>query len=342
MFVCRRGARRRESDFLALFRQRDRSPWLEALPRALTHEGVIFGQHVREGRFQRGLAAIAGLSSILAGLEVSYEHYRGSYSRRLMYTPVLVAPLLVGAGLWAVKSRRAARTALPLISALTLVDGLVGFYYHVRGVARKPGGWRIPLMNMNMGPPVFAPLLFGIPAYIGLVASLMRRGDDPRRLPRWVRPRPAWLGWLPRRWRKGTLTLDHEVREGRFQKHMAAATALWSLLCGAEAYYSHYKNNYKYKMQWTPVIIAPLLTATSIAAMFHRRTARTLLPAASLLAVANGSLGFYYHARGVGRRAGGIKHLLYNVMYGPPVFAPLLLGACGLLGVLTSLLRRER
>jgi hypothetical protein len=332
-----------DSDWLALFRERNRPAWRDALPRKLTKEGIVFGQHIREGRFQRGLATVAGLSSILAGLEVTYEHYRGSYSRRLMYTPVIVAPLLVGAGLWAMKSRRAARTVLPLVSAVTLADGLVGFYYHLRGVARKPGGWRVPLMNMNMGPPSFAPLLFGIPAYIGLVASLMRRADDPRdRLPRFARPRHAALGWLPRRVRKGVRGVEHEVREGRFQKHMAAATAIWSLICGAEAYYSHYKNNYKYKMQWTPVVIAPLLTAASVATIFSRRAGRTLLPAASLLAIADGTLGGYYHARGVGRRAGGTKHLAYNVMYGPPLFAPLLLGACGFLGILTSLFRRER
>ncbi|MBV8357197.1 MAG: hypothetical protein JO189_04570, partial [Deltaproteobacteria bacterium] len=41
---------------------------------------------VREGRFQRWLALIAGLSSALSGLEVGYLHYRGSYSRRVMYT----------------------------------------------------------------------------------------------------------------------------------------------------------------------------------------------------------------------------------------------------------------
>ena len=35
------------------------------------------------------------------------------------------------------------------------------------------------------------------------------------------------------------------------------------------------------------------------------------------------TLGFYYHARGVLRRPGGRKLLLYNIMYGPPIFAPL-------------------
>ncbi|HEV2272791.1 MAG TPA: hypothetical protein VGR96_01425, partial [Acidobacteriaceae bacterium] len=41
---------------------------------------------IREGRFQRSLALITAATSILSGLEVAYEHYRGSYSRRVMYT----------------------------------------------------------------------------------------------------------------------------------------------------------------------------------------------------------------------------------------------------------------
>src|SRR5665213_3648335 len=44
---------------------------------------------IREGRFQRWLALIAAASSALSGIEVTYEHYKGSYSRRIMYTPVI-------------------------------------------------------------------------------------------------------------------------------------------------------------------------------------------------------------------------------------------------------------
>jgi hypothetical protein len=56
------------------------------LPRELTHEGVVLEQHIREGRFQRSLALIAGMSALLGGLEVAYEHYRGSYGQRIMCT----------------------------------------------------------------------------------------------------------------------------------------------------------------------------------------------------------------------------------------------------------------
>jgi len=294
---------------------------------------------LREGRFQRWLALVAGLSSVLSGLEVTYEHYRGSYSRRVMYTPVILSGALAAGGLSGFFSKRAARTILPAISVLTLGDSLVGFYFHVRGVYRKPGGWRLPIVNMVMGPPVFAPLLFGVSAYLGFVASFLRRReqDDARLL-----PRPAG----PHHWGK-LVTGEHEpiswtqdVREGRFQQQMAVATAISAFFSGFEAWYSHYKNNFRYKAQWTPVIIAPLLVAAGIGAVKSRRIAHTWLPALSALAIADGAVGFAYHARGITRRPGGMKKPIYNIVYGPPIFAPLLFAASGFLGLLASLLRR--
>ncbi len=299
-------------------------------------------EDIREGRFQRSLSLIAGLSSVLSGLEVTYEHYRGSYSRRIMYTPVLLSAGLLGAGLWSFKSKRAAQTVLPAVSVVTLADGVIGFIFHVRGIHRKPGGWRIPIANLVMGPPVFAPLLFGISAYLGLIAHYLRREGDTRsdNVPLPAHPN-SWAARL-RKDQHEKIDWRQDLREGRFQKHMAVATAVSAFFSGVEALYSHYKNNFRYKMQWTPVVIAPALMVAALAATKSRRTAHTWLPAMSALAIADGSLGFYYHARGVVRRPGGLKMPFYNIMYGPPIFAPLLFAACGFVGLLASLLRRER
>ena len=297
---------------------------------------------IREGRFQRWLALIAGLSSVLSGLEVTYEHYRGSYGQRIMYTPVILSGALLGAGVWAFRSKRAAETVLPAVSILTLADCATGFIFHIRGIQRKPGGWRIPIVNIVMGPPLFAPLLFGISAYLGLVAHYLRRGNDSRGY--W--PLPAYQRrWAARLLRRQShhekISWKQDLREGRFQKHMAMATAAAAFFSGFEALYSHYKNNFQYKVQWTPIVVAPVLMAAAIAAVKSRRAAHTWLPATSALALANGSVGFYYHARGVTRKPGGLKKPLYNIMYGPPIFAPLLFAACGFVGLLASLLRRE-
>jgi hypothetical protein len=248
-----------------------------------------------------------------------------------MYTPVMLSGALTGAAILAVVNEWSARVLLRAVSAVTLADGVIGFFFHVRGIARKPGGWKLPVTNIVMGPPIFAPLLFGTSAYLGLIASYLRREEDLNSVGRakamFLSLRPGWR---------------NELRYGRFQKHLSAVTVLWAFFSGFEALYSHYKTNFRYKVQWTPVLLTPLMMAAAGGAMVSRRTANTALPAASALALMNGAVGFYFHIRGIVRRPGGLKKPLYNTLYGPPIFAPLLFAACGFLGIMASLLRRER
>ena len=58
------------------------------------HDAETVANYIREGRFQRSLALLTAGTSIVSGLEVAYEHYRGSYSRRVMYTPVILSAVL--------------------------------------------------------------------------------------------------------------------------------------------------------------------------------------------------------------------------------------------------------
>jgi hypothetical protein len=80
------------------------------MPEAV-ESAIVLGKEidldVREGRFQCWLSLMAGLSSVLAGLEVSYKHYRGSYSRRVMCTPVILSVALAGGGISGFFSKRA-------------------------------------------------------------------------------------------------------------------------------------------------------------------------------------------------------------------------------------------
>jgi hypothetical protein len=303
-----------------------------SLPAPLSTAVTTALEHLREGCFQRSLCLIVATTSIASGLEVGYEHYKGSYSNPVMYTPVVLSGALAGAGLSGAFSRLAARTVMRWVSIVTLADGVIGFFFHVRGVARKPGGWSLPVTNIVMGPPIFAPLLFGTSAYLGLMASYLRREEDLRNV-------RGQLGSLVE---AGSSAWKTELRHGRFQKHLSAVTVLWAFFSGFEALYSHYKTNFRYKAQWTPVLLTPLLTAGGMGAIKSRRIANTVLPAVSALALADGAIGFFYHARGIVRRAGGVKKPLYNILYGPPIFAPLLFAACGFLGLMASLLRRER
>jgi len=302
------------------------------LPAPLSDAVTKTLEHLREGCFQRSLCFIVSVTSVASGLEVGYEHYKGSYSNPVMYTPVILSGALAGSGLLGVLSGRAARTALRWVSVVTLADGIIGFCFHIRGVARKPGGWSLPVTNVVMGPPIFAPLLFGTSAYLGLMASYLRREED-------LNSASGKLDDLPG---LGSSDWRTNLRHGRFQKHLSALTVLWAFFSGFEALYSHYKTNFRYKAQWTPVLLTPFLMAAGIGAIKSRRIANTLLPAVSALALADGAVGFYYHARGIAKRPGGMNKPLYNTLYGPPIFAPLLFAACGFLGLMASLLRREK
>jgi len=317
------------------------------LPPTLAHDEKTVIQHIREGRFQRSLSLVTAFSSLLSGLEVTYEHYVGSYSQRIMYTPVFLSLGLFIAAISAVFNRWAARILLPLVSLITVIDGVVGFFMHLRGIARKPGGWRIPVVNIVMGPPIFAPLLFAISGFLGLITTFLRREDGLTQTARkhiqsTRSRRPLWKEVMPSTITNEISVVEQDIREGRLQRIMGVATAISAFFSGFESLYSHYKNNFTYRIEWTPILLTPAVMIAGIGAIWSRTVARTLLPLTSALALLSGTVGFFYHVRGILRRPAGIKKPLYNILYGPPIFAPLLFAATGFLGLLASLLRRAK
>ena len=132
-------------------------------------------RNVSRGRAQRTLAAATAFSALPLGLEIYFEHFRGSFGDKWMWTPVALSPALTAAGIAGVRSERAARTWLPVISTLYCADGLIGVITHVRGVARKPGGFREPLFNVVMGPPLLAPGSLALVGGMGIAAAALGR-----------------------------------------------------------------------------------------------------------------------------------------------------------------------
>jgi len=131
--------------------------------------------NLREGRLQRSLALATAAGALPLGIEIFFEHYRGSYGDRWMWTPVVLTPPLVAAGVAGAVSPRAARTVLPAVSALYALDGLAGVVTHLRGVLRKPGGLHEPVYNLVMGPPLFAPGSLMMVGAAGILAALVPR-----------------------------------------------------------------------------------------------------------------------------------------------------------------------
>ncbi len=130
---------------------------------------------VQHGRFERTLAAFTAAGAAVTGAEIWLEHDRASFGNRMMWLPVAMTPVVTVAGVAAVFNRRAAKTVLPVASALTVVNALQGQYLHLRGIAQRPGGLALWRYNAEVGPPMFAPLLFALVGGMGLVAALLRR-----------------------------------------------------------------------------------------------------------------------------------------------------------------------
>jgi len=130
---------------------------------------------VRTGRFERTLSALTAVGAAVTAGEIYLSHDGASFGNRMMWLPVALGPVGAAAGVAGVFSRRAAKTALPLASAAIIANGLQGTYLHIRGIAQRPGGWRLARYNAEMGPPLFAPLLVTMVGGMGLLAAVLRR-----------------------------------------------------------------------------------------------------------------------------------------------------------------------
>jgi hypothetical protein len=92
-----------------------------------------------------------------------------------MWTPIALAPPLTVAGIAGFYSERAAKTWLPAVSALYALDGIVGTITHLRGIQKRPGGFKELTYNLVMGPPPLAPGSLCLVGAMGIAAALVRR-----------------------------------------------------------------------------------------------------------------------------------------------------------------------
>jgi len=132
-------------------------------------------RNVETGRFERSLAALTAVGSLVTAAEIYFEHDSASFGNKVMWWPVVLGPVGAAAGVAGFLDKRMAKTALPLASAVIVANGLQGTYLHGRGIAQKPGGWSNFTYNMETGPPLLAPLLVTMVGGMGLLAALLRR-----------------------------------------------------------------------------------------------------------------------------------------------------------------------
>ncbi|MFP3467581.1 hypothetical protein [Leifsonia sp. SIMBA_070] len=132
-------------------------------------------RNVETGRFERSLSGLTAAGSLVTAAEIYFEHDKASFGNPWMWAPVVLGPVGAIAGVAGVFSRRAAKTLLPIAAATIVANGLQGTYLHARGVGQKPGGWRNLRYNIEMGPPLLAPLLVTVVGGMGLLAAILRR-----------------------------------------------------------------------------------------------------------------------------------------------------------------------
>lgn len=136
--------------------------------------GRLIG-NVRQGRFERTLSALTAVGAVVTTAEIFFEHDKASFGNRWMYMPMVVGPIGALSGVAGFASYRMAKTVLPVASAIVVANGLQGTILHARGIGQKPGGWKNFRYNMEMGPPLLAPLLVTLVGGMGLLAAVLRR-----------------------------------------------------------------------------------------------------------------------------------------------------------------------
>ena len=132
-------------------------------------------RNIETGRFERSLAALTAAGAVVTAGEIFFEHDKASFGNRWMWVPVVLGPVGAAAGIAGVFSKRAAKAVLPLASLTIIANGLQGTYLHARGIGQKPGGWRNTRYNLEMGPPLLAPLLVTLVGGMGVLAAILRR-----------------------------------------------------------------------------------------------------------------------------------------------------------------------
>lgn len=132
-------------------------------------------RNIETGRFERSLAGLTAIGSVVTAVEIFFEHDSASFGKKWMWAPIVLGPVGAVAGVAGVFSRRLAKTALPLASAIIVANGLQGTYLHAKGIHEKPGGFKNFRYNMEMGPPLMAPLLVTMVGGMGLLAAILRR-----------------------------------------------------------------------------------------------------------------------------------------------------------------------
>ena len=81
---------------------------------------------VSHGRFERSLSGLTAIAAVVTTAEIYFEHYKASFGNKWMWSPIVVTPPVVVAGIGGVFSRRWAKLWLPITAGIYTANGLMG------------------------------------------------------------------------------------------------------------------------------------------------------------------------------------------------------------------------
>jgi hypothetical protein len=120
----------------------------------------------------RAILAFSALLYAGVWVQLSLFHWAGGFRKMAMWGPVLMTPLIVLGILIAVAKRDGILGWIGLAAlALGVLDGLVGLFYHIRGIGYQIGGLA-SVRNLMNGPPPVLPLAFSLIGVLGILVLL--------------------------------------------------------------------------------------------------------------------------------------------------------------------------
>ena len=121
----------------------------------------------------RVIFLFTGLALLLIFIQVTLFHYRQNFRHWAMWLPVLGTPAIGLLAIWlSINNSIGIRRITVVFLTIGLFAGVIGFFYHFRGVGQRVGGYKTA--NFLVGPPVILPLMVTAICILGLIAVYWR------------------------------------------------------------------------------------------------------------------------------------------------------------------------
>lgn len=254
----------------------------------------------------RWVAIVAAVLTVLVVAEAWTGHYRSAFPLRAQYAPFASGGLLIVTIVVAVADpgSRWAQTMLAAAGWLSIATGVIGVgYHHYYGIAKKAGGYKWLLHYLMYGAPQLAPLALSATGALAVIAAHGMAG------------RPTVLGIALRGALLGTVAVA-----------LAGAVAQAGIL--------HYRGAFNNPLMYAPFLAPPFAAAASVwLATTPGRNAQSILTPLFVLTFVTGFVGAGMHLRGLDRQMGGLHVWLFNLLQGPPIWAPLMFSGFAVVGL---------